>query len=181
MGDILKKAAIDISTAFDANKAKSDTKRLETTVKRSAEDVKNARLKELELLFKEGKINAEQLAALKKRLDASTFNDELNREKRLHALKLKHANERGRIAKTFDAAGAFVKNPTGTIGAATSSIPGGVAVAAGFAALGATVGVLNKKIVDVAAGYEKQLNIIQTGVGLAHRALLTHIRQTMNS
>ena len=181
MGDILKKASIDISTAFDANKAQKDTARLKNTVEKTAEEIKNDRLKELALLFKEGKIDAEQLAALKKRVDASTFNNELAQEKRLHALKIKnvrdHAKLSERLGSAFNAVGSFAQNPGGAMGAAVSKIPGGVAVAAGFAALSAVTATLNKKIVDVSAGYEKQLNIIQsvTNASDEQRAAFTRV------
>lgn len=181
MGDILKKASIDISTAFDANKAQKDTARLKSTVEKTAEEIKNDRLKELALLFKEGKIDAEQLAALKKRVDTSTFNNELAQEKRLHALKIKntrdHAKLSERLGSAFNAVGSFAQNPGGAMGAAVSKIPGGVAVAAGFAALTAVTATLNKKIVDVSAGYEKQLNIIQsvTNASDEQRAAFTRV------
>lgn len=195
MANILKKASIDISTAFNENKAKQDVNALKRVVSKSSEELKAERLRELDLLRKEGKISEEQLAKLRKTISSNTFNEELNREKRLYALRLqdekKLAKQRAslseRIGSLFSLSGTIGKSPGGALrGAAGKMLPGAMAgvgsmpAAAAVASVSAFVAasaIVSKKSAQIAAEYEKQLNIIQsvTNATESERASYTEV------
>lgn len=170
MGNILKSASIDITTAFDENKAAADSKRLQNTINKSAEELRKEREKELDLLLKEQKLDAEQVAKLKARLDSKTFTEELNTEKRLHNIRLKDAQEVARankaasekISGAISGIGGAVNSPLGGLQAALGKIPiVGAAAAAAIGVLTLGISKLANGAIKTGAAFEHQVNTFQ--------------------